>query len=164
MVFAQQPTEEQMRQVEEAKNLVVQMKGKPFPEFDLITSEGNSYTSNDMEGKIILFNFWFSSCKPCIEEMPELNKMVDQFKNEDVLFLAPTFDDSATVRRFLTRFDFDYEIITDEKELCLEMNVRSFPTHFIVDRKGIVEKVTIGYSARTVGMLRKTVKKLLRSD
>lgn len=159
-----QPSEEQIRQVEEAKRMVRKMKGKPFPEFKLTTMDGTTYTNEDVEGKVLVMNFWFSSCKPCIGEIPEMNEMVDDLKNEEVVFLAPTFDSPERVDRFLNKWDFEYQIVPDVKDFCLELNVRSYPTHLVVNREGIIEKVIIGFYPRTMGSLRKSVSKLLKSE
>ena len=162
-LIAQQPTQEQIRIVEEAKKKVKKMKGQSFPSFDLTTLEGHRFTSEDVKGKFVLFNFWFTRCKPCVEEMPELNELVHTF-DKDVLFFAPTFDDSLTVSNFLTRFDFDYQSIPDAKEFCMALDIRSYPTHFIVNPDGIIEKVIIGYSSITVDSLQKSLRKLLSQD
>lgn len=161
---AQQPTKEQIKQVEDAKKEVKSMKGKVFPEFNLVTLDGEKISTENTKGKILLFNFWFTRCRPCIEEIPELNEMVEEFERDDILFIAPTFDNSDQVDKFLKRFDFEYEIIADVKEFCLELNIRSYPTHFIVNREGIIEKVRIGYSVTTVESLKKTLKKLLKDE
>ena len=162
--FGQTPTEAQILEVEEARKEVMKMKGKPFPEFDLIGLDGQHYTSENTKGKIVHFNFWFTSCRPCVEEMPELNEMAANFSDEDILFLAPTFDDSLLVKKFLNQFEFNYEIVSNQRDFCLDLNVRNFPTHFIINREGIIEKVHTGYSITTVGALRKTINKLLRAD
>ena len=163
-VQAQAPTKQQIKQVEDAKKEVKKMKGKSFPDFELTTLDGQIITKEDAKGKILLVNFWFTRCKPCIMEMPEMNEMVDEFKDEEILFLAPTFDDERMVNAFLKKRNFDYQIIPDVKDFCLELNVRSYPTHFIVNREGNIEKVIIGYSSVTVGTLKRSIRKLLNSE
>ncbi|MFK7951943.1 MAG: TlpA family protein disulfide reductase [Ekhidna sp.] len=161
-ISAQHPTKEQVKQVEDAKKAVKAMNGEAFPEFKLTTVSGEEVSSENTKGKIVLFNFWFTRCGPCIKEIPELNELVEEFKNEDVLFIAPTFDDDAQVEKFLTRFDFDYKIVADVKDFCLELNIRSYPTHFVINKDGTIEKVMIGYSMMTVKSLRKSLRKLLK--
>ncbi|MEQ9467247.1 MAG: TlpA disulfide reductase family protein [Ekhidna sp.] len=161
--FSQEPTKEQIREVADARKEVKRMKGEPFPDFSLTTINGDVVTSENTKGKILLVNFWFTRCRPCIMEMPEMNEMVEEFKDEEVLFIAPTFDDVEMVDKFLSKRDFSYEIVPDEKDFCLELNVRSYPTHFVINADGIIEKVVIGYSSATVSTLRKSVRKLLDS-
>jgi len=145
MLSAQQPTRAQIKQVEDAKKEVKKMKGQKFPDFELTSLEGKNFTSENTKGKYVLFNFWFTSCGPCIEEMPELNELVEEFSDKDVVFVAPTWNETPRVEKFLNRFQFEYEIVADVKDFCVEMNVRSYPTHFIVNPDGVIEKVMIGY-------------------
>ncbi|MEQ9404644.1 MAG: TlpA disulfide reductase family protein [Cyclobacteriaceae bacterium] len=160
--FAQQPTPEQIKQVEDARKEVKRMKGEKFPEFELTTINGKTYNSEDLRGKIVLLNFWFTGCRPCIEELPDINALADEFKSEKIVFLAPTFDNKAKVDKFLNRFSFNYEVVADVKDFVIGNNIRSFPTHFVIDREGYIEKVVIGYSVMTDNMLRKAVNKLLK--
>lgn len=159
---SQQPTKEQIKEVADARKEVKGMKGEPFPDFELTDIDGNTFTKDQLKGKIFLVNFWFTRCKPCIMEMPEMNEMVEEFQDNDIVFLAPTFDDEVQVRKFLSKRDFTYQSIPDVKDFCVEMNVRSYPTHFVVNREGIIDKVVIGYSVMTVKALKRSLKKLLK--
>jgi len=47
-----------------------------------------TYSLSSLKGKIFVINFWFLECKPCVIEIPELNKIVEKHKSEEVLFLA----------------------------------------------------------------------------
>ncbi len=158
-----QPTEEQIRQVKDAKKEVKRMEGKPFPAFELTSRNGIVYTKEELKGKILLINFWFSRCEPCIIEMPEMNEIVAKFEKEEIVFIAPTFDSQELVNKFLEKRDFNYQIIPDVQSFCIELNIRSYPTHFVVNREGIIEKIIIGYSSLTAGSLRKSIQKLLKS-
>ncbi len=159
---AQEPTPEQIKQVEDAKKAVKRMKGEKFPDFELTSLNGKTYKSQDLKGKIVLLNFWFTSCRPCIEELPDINELVREFQSEDIVFIAPTFDPQPKVEKFLNRFDFRYDIVSDVKDFVLANNVRSFPTHFVIDQEGYIDKVVIGYSVLTDNMLRKSINKLLK--
>ena len=156
-----QLTKEQIKEVADAKKAIQEMKGKPFPSFNFETFDGNMITSDDTEGKILVVNFWFSKCKPCVMEMPEMNEMVAELKDEEIIFLAPTFDNEDLVNKFLQKRAFDYQIIPDKEEFCRELNVWAYPTHFLVNRDGIIDEIIIGYSSTTVRSLRKSVRKLL---
>jgi len=161
-VYAQQPTPEQIKMVEDARKEVKRMKGKKFPTFALTTIDGKVYKSEDLIGKIVVFNFWFSSCRPCVMELTDINALKKEFENEDIVFIAPTFEDLPKVEKFLERFNIEYEVVVDAKEFATENKIYNYPTHFVVDRKGYIEKVVIGYSVLTDNMLRKAINKLLK--
>ena len=157
-------TSEQIQMVEDAKKEVKKMKGKAFPDFELTSIDGEVFSSSNTKGKIVLFNFWFTRCTPCIMEIPELNEMVEEFKSDQVVFIAPTFDTEEMVQKFLKKRAFEYEMVSDVKDFCRGNNIYSYPTHFIIGRDGTIEKVMIGYSALTVGSLKRSLRKLLKSE
>ncbi|MCR9253874.1 MAG: TlpA family protein disulfide reductase [bacterium] len=119
------------------------LKGKKMSDFELPGLDGNMVSSESMEGKIVVYNFWFTSCRPCIEELPQLNELVEKY-GDRITFVAPTFNDKAMVDKFLKRREFKYQILTDGNDLSKEMNITSYPTHLVVDEKGIIRKVFIG--------------------
>ncbi|MEP1097558.1 MAG: TlpA disulfide reductase family protein [Cyclobacteriaceae bacterium] len=160
--YAQQPTPEQIKMVADAKKEVKRMKGQKFPTFELTAMDGKTYRNEDLLGKIVLFNFWFTSCRPCVMELPNINAIVRDYKSDDIVFIAPTFEDQSKVDKFLTRFTLDYEVVPDVKEFVLGNNVRNFPTHFIIDQEGYIAKVITGYSVITEKSLRKSIDKLLK--
>jgi len=51
--------------------------GKPVTNFEFKDMNGNLYTLASLKGKVVVLNFWFSTCVPCIEEVPELNMLVE---------------------------------------------------------------------------------------
>lgn len=140
------------------------MKGAVFHDFSLVTLSGDTLTNADANGNVLLVNFWFSGCRPCLDEIPHLNELVETFKDEPVLFIAPTFDPAQKVQRFITKFPFDYHLVPDVKDFCLELNIRSYPTHFVVDQDGVIQNVIIGYGIGTMASLEKSVRKLLKSE
>lgn len=116
--------------------------GKMAQDFTAYDIEGNKISLNSLKGKIIVLNFWFTQCKPCIVEMPKLNKLVKKYKN-DVVFLSITFDKKETVKKLLVNREFNYTHITDNESILSSYNVNTFPTHIIIDQKGeiILRKV-----------------------
>ena len=124
------------------------LKGNPFPDFTLTDLSGTKYTSESIKGKVVVINLWFTSCAPCIHEMPELNKIVGEYKeNEDVLFLAFALDPKSRVDKFLKKYKFDYNIIPDSQEYIIKkLNPPGYPTHIILDKNSNIVFLFSGYS------------------
>ena len=59
--------------------------GKPALPFSVTDINGNNYSLESLKGKVVVINFWFVECKLYIMEMPELNKIVEKYKNKDVV-------------------------------------------------------------------------------
>jgi len=73
---------------------------KPAPAFNLRDLDGKDWTLNSLRGKIVVLNFWFTTCLPCIKEMPELNALVAAYSDMPVIFLALTFNNREQVKAF----------------------------------------------------------------
>ena len=146
-------TQEQMNQgMEEAMKMQndfeAKLKGKPFPDFTLTDLSGTTHSSESIKGKVVVINLWFTACAPCIHEMPELNKIVGAYKeNEDVLFLAFALDPKSRVDKFLKKHKFDYNIIPDSQEyVTKKLNPPGYPTHIVLDKNSNVIFLFSGYT------------------
>ena len=119
---------------------------KPIKSFQFSAIDNIKWKSKDLKGKVVLINFWFTSCKPCIMEMPLLNELVADNKDKPVVFLAPALENPAQVRFFLKKYKFDYSIIPSSSQYSNDLGIEYFPTHFIIDKEGIIRQVIISYS------------------
>ena len=119
------------------------MEGKEFPDFNLTDLEGKTYSKEELKGKTLIIKTWFIACKPCIEEMPQLNQLVEKYKEqEDMVFLSLSTDSEEELRNFLTRMDFKYQIVPETDQFIKEkLGLSVFPTHIVVDKNGIMKKV-----------------------
>ena len=87
-----------------------------------------------------MLNFWFIGCKPCVAEIPDLNKLVaDYAADKDVIFLSLAQDDAASLREFLKKHDFAYNVAAAASDIMsYKYQIAAFPTNMIVDRQGTV--------------------------
>jgi len=120
--------------------------GKELPNFGYVDINGDVFNPESTKGKVIVLNCWFTSCKPCIAEMPELNILVDTYKGRsDILFISLAKNNVTEIKQFLKKHQFNYKIVPDksfymENELLIE----GFPTQLIVDRQGKIVKIING--------------------
>lgn len=115
-----------------------QMEGKTLPEFSFIDINGNVYNQRNCEGKIVVLNCWFIHCMQCVLEIPNLNKLVQQYPpNKNVVFIALGLDNNEQLKNFLSKTKFDYAIVGNmENYLTKQLGVATFPTQIIVDKRG----------------------------
>jgi len=106
---------------------------------------GNSYKLSELKGKVVVLNFWFTKCGPCIAEMPELNKLASNFKEEDVVFLALTFNKKGVVNDFLKSNPFAYTILANANDVITMYGVNSYPTSIVINKKGEIVLKELGY-------------------
>ena len=66
----------------------------PTPEIVLGTLDGKQISLKDFRGKIVLLNFWASWCAPCREEMPAMEKLYQEYRDQNFVILAVAVKDS----------------------------------------------------------------------
>ena len=119
------------------------MEGQKFPEFDLVDIRGNHYNNESLKGKTTILKTWFIACKPCIQEMPELNILVDKYEdNNQIQFLSLALDKEKALEKFLNKLEFKYAVAAEQRTLIAnKLNLRGYPTHIVINEKGEIEKV-----------------------
>jgi len=132
---------------------------KPFSVKDLY---GNTYDSKKLKGKTIVMNFWFVACPPCIQEIPELNKLVDFYKsNSNVVFLAFAKDTNDLLGKFLSKTLFEYNIIPNANNISKLYNIYAYPTHIIIDKNGNISYASVGLVENSLDNLQSELVKVL---
>lgn len=119
------------------------MEGKKFPEFNFTDLDGEVYNNKNVRGKKVILKTWFINCKPCIEEFPVLNKLVNKYENnENLVFISLAKDSQDELKEFLSERSFNYAVIPNQEDFIRNtLKLNTYPTHFILDEKGVIEKV-----------------------
>lgn len=163
------PTEEQkkvmkamMAQFEAEEAKLQEAVGSPAKPFDLVDYEGNQITSNELKGKVTVVNFWFKECKPCIHEMPELNELVETYKNNtNVQFIGFSTTAKDRLPSFFEKHTFDYRIVPDSQSYAMENGVTGFPTNMVIDQEGNIAFLKTGFIPGIAENIKSEIEKLL---
>ena len=109
-------------------------------------SKNNMVSLSDFKGKIVFINFWATWCPPCLAEMPSVNKLYQQFGNdEDVIFLLVDADSNFTkAQAYFDRKKYTMPIYTFASSLPKEIYSGSLPTTVVFDKKGRIAYNGIG--------------------
>lgn len=121
-----------------ADSVVKAMVGKPAPDFNLTDIHGKKWSLLELIDKVVVLNFWYTSCPPCLEEMPDLNEITKMYPPDKVVFLALTFNDAQKVQTFLKAHEFDYNILPGSKAVDQQYRVSGWPTSLVINKKGII--------------------------
>ena len=83
---------------------------KAFLAHEWQSPDGKLLDTQQWPNKVLVINFWGSWCPPCVEEMPELEKLQWEFSNQNVLFVGIAIDSPSNVREFLKKTPVSYPI------------------------------------------------------
>lgn len=107
---------------------------------------GNSTLDTfNFDGKPTVINFWFTSCEPCIMEMPALENLKKKYSGQ-VNFVSITYDSNEQVENFRKKHIFTFENFQVNKNSIKAFGVGSYPTTLFLDKNGILIEILNGVS------------------
>ncbi len=122
-------------------------KGMPAPDFTLPDINGKVVSLTDYRGKVVLINIWATWCPPCVEEMPSMEKLHQELKDESFKILAVSIDvlGAKAVIPFMKKHKLSFSALTDTKGAIKSLyQTTGVPESFIVDKNGIIAEKIIG--------------------
>lgn len=123
-------------------------EGFPAPDFTLPTLEGDEVTLSALRGKVIVINLWTAWCPPCREEMPAIEQVYQQYRDQGlaVLSVNSTFqDDERAATAFVRELGLTFPILLDrDGAVSRRYQLQALPTTFFVDRRGVIRDVVLG--------------------
>lgn len=143
-------------------------RAKPLAEtFSADSLGGQTFNLAELRGKVVLISFWSTKCPICHSEIPKLNRLVETYKNRDVVFLGLTMENPNKVEAYLKKRSFDFNILPNSFGVILKYadkdgdgNVSmGFPAHFLINQEGEIELKTNGFDKTP--MLDSQIKRLL---
>ncbi len=106
-------------------------------DFTLRDLQGKAWTLKSLRGKVVLLNFWATWCPPCRKEMPDLQALLDQFREHGLVILAVSDEEANKVRPFITERNVTYPILLDPGRKVNELfRIQGIPKSFVYDRGG----------------------------
>lgn len=118
------------------------MEGKKLPSYNFVDINGKAHNKRNTKGKFLVLKCWFITCKTCVEEFPQLNNLVDKYKNKKIEFVSLAFDEKDKLKAFLDTKTFKYSTVANQKEyMSKKLKVKQYPTHLIIDSNGVIMKM-----------------------
>src|SRR6202163_4583810 len=106
-------------------------------DFTLTELNGKTWTLKELRGKVVVVNFWATWCPPCRREMPDLETLYKQFKDQGLVILAISDEDGSKVRPFVAEQKVTYPILLDPGRKVNELfQIEGIPKTFVYDRSG----------------------------
>lgn len=119
--------------------------GKPLetgaiaPDWNLVSSNGEKVALSDYRGELVLIDFFFAGCPPCIEILPRLNNLYEKYRDHGLQIIGiSTIDTKKTLEYFKERHGIDYHLLVGSQDVGISYNVAEVPALFLIDQKGIL--------------------------
>ncbi len=108
------------------------------PEASFENGSGEQVKISSLKGKVVFINFWATWCPPCRVEMPTIDKLYSQFKdNEDIVFLIVDADNKyAKSKQYLADNDLDLPLFVPSGNIPYDYFSGALPTTVMINKKG----------------------------
>lgn len=120
--------------------------GAPAPDFTATNMKGQQIQLSKLKGQVIVLNFWSTGCVPCIEEMPQLNKLVKHYAGKNVVFISLASNNKETLRKFFITHSFEFTTIPGAEKIQLDIFKLpgAIPYAIVIDPNYTIRKMWFG--------------------
>ena len=144
-----------------------ELKGKSAINFKLESIDGGQIELSKLFGKgPILISFWATWCKPCIEEMSELNKIYEELKDKGFNLLAISTDNEKTIAKvkpFIKSRGYNFTVLLDKNsEVARKYYAQQIPYSVLLDKDGKIVQSHLGYMKGDEKKLRNKIISILQ--
>lgn len=113
---------------------------KPLPNLFLEKYDKGRITNDSLKGKPTIIDLWFTTCSPCIQEIPTLNEFKEKY-GDKFNYLAVTYEDKKKVKPFLKKHDFTFDILLNGREFLDSVGNGSYPKVIIADKNNVIKYI-----------------------
>jgi thiol-disulfide isomerase/thioredoxin len=115
-------------------------------DFTLTDLNGNKVSLKDLKGKNVYINFWTTWCTWCKKEMPDIEKVYQEYKGKNLVILAVNMgEDKNTVDNFIKQNNYHFGVLLDsDQSIAQEYNISSIPVSIFIDKNGNIAQKRVG--------------------
>lgn len=126
---------------------------------EIILNNGTTVKISDLKGKVVLLDFWYRGCFPCLQATPELIKLQNEYKDQLVIIGINDRDDAEDITDYYTYKSANYlSSYKTDFNFSNYLKIKVFPTFIIINNKGNVVYNEIGFNKKEI---RKQIKKYI---
>lgn len=135
--------------------------GRPAAEFETTDMDGKKVKLSDLNGQVVVLDFWYRGCGWCIKAMPQINQLAADFAGKPVAIFGMNTDrDEKDAKLVIQTLALRYPTLKAEG-LPEKFGVQGFPTLIVIDQQGKVADIHVGYSTTLHEDLGRQIRNLL---
>jgi thiol-disulfide isomerase/thioredoxin len=138
--------------------------GKAAPDFKLsLLNNPKAFRLSEHKGKVVVLDFWATWCGPCLQAMPQVDKVTREFKDQGVEFVAVNLQEAPkAITAMLERHKLDMTVALDiDGAVAQKYAANAIPQTVIIDRDGTVARLFVGGGPHFDDQLREALKAVL---
>jgi thiol-disulfide isomerase/thioredoxin len=134
--------------------------GSAAPEFKLPDLNGQQVSLDQYRGKVVILDFWASWCGPCRMTMPILEALQKEYPGDLALLAINLQESRDIVRDYVLRQNVHSKVLLDEQgSVGATYGTEAIPLHILLDKKGIVRHIQVGFNPSMATQLRAMIEK-----
>lgn len=116
------------------------------PDVEFQTLAGKPFRLKELQGQVVLLNFWATYCLPCREEIPALNTLQHELEGQGLRIVGASVDDSIDgVNAYQQEVvKFEYQVLVGDSDAKVKFEQAVLPTTYLIDRQGRIRQKIIG--------------------
>ncbi len=139
----------------------------PLFEGKYLSTEENFKLSDYIGKGVIVVDFWYTHCPPCIRAIPALSELYTQYKSQGLMIFGLNSVDNQphslnNLNKFLKKRNISYDIILTEPEVDIAYKINGYPSMYIVDKNGNISFVEIGFNKEKFKAFKKKIEAMLK--
>ncbi len=135
----------------------------PAPVVDLSPLGGELFALADLQGRVVVLDFWATWCHACVVDLPQVIDTVNEFAHDQVaLWTINRMESDDTIKEFMRDEDLEFPVSTDrDSAISKAFKVMVIPHLVVIDREGVVRHVHVGRELGGKNYLKKEIEALL---
>ena len=140
--------------------------GKQAPDFTLDLMDGKKFHLAENKGKVVVLDFWATWCGPCLQAMPQIDKVTHEFADKGVQLIAVNLQETpAQIKSMLERQKLSPTVVLDKDGVVAEKyGANAIPQTVVIDREGKITRLFIGGGPHLGDQLRDALKTLMPDE
>jgi len=146
---------------------IIIQKGENAPDFSgKYYPDSTGFRLSDLKGKLVLLDFWFMSCYPCILSIPHLSKLLSEYENRGLVVIGIDYVDrnikeKSKLNEFIRLNKMNYPIVFVDKEISDMFHVKAFPMLYLLNKNQIVIFSQRGFQADMYNQIKRVIEEEL---